>query len=71
MKFRVERDVFAEAVAWAARSLPPRPAVPVLAGLLLEVGDGLALSSFDYEVSANAEVDCMVAEPGKVLVSGR
>jgi len=71
MKFRVERDVFAEAVAWAARSLPPRPAVPVLAGLLLEASDGLALSSFDYEVSANAEIDCMVAEAGKVLVSGR
>ena len=73
MKFRVERDVFAEAVAWAARSLPPRPPVPVLAGLLLEVGadTGLALSSFDYEVSANAQVDVSVAEPGKTLVSGR
>jgi len=73
MKFRVERDVFAEAVAWAARSLPPRPPVPVLAGLLLEVGadTGLALSSFDYEVSAHAQVDVSVAEPGKTLVSGR
>ena len=36
VKFRVERDVLAEAVAWAARSLPARPPVPVLAGLLLE-----------------------------------
>ena len=34
MKFRVERDVLADAVAWAARSLPVRPSVPVLAGLL-------------------------------------
>ena len=34
MKFRVERDVFADAVAWAARSLPVRPSSPVLAGLL-------------------------------------
>jgi len=71
MKFRVERDVFAEAVAWAARSLPPRPPVPVLAGLLLEVSDGLALSSFDYEVSANAQISVDVAEAGKALVSGR
>ena len=30
MKFRVERDVFAETVAWAARTLPARPPVPVL-----------------------------------------
>ena len=36
MKFRVERDVLADAVAWAARSLPVRPSVPVLAGLLIE-----------------------------------
>ncbi len=74
MKFRVERDVFAEAVAWAARSLPVRPPVPVLAGLLLEVTDspaGLALSSFDYEVSANAQIDVTGAEPGRALVSGR
>ena len=74
MRFRVERDVFAEAVAWAARSLPVRPPVPVLAGLLLEVSDspaGLALSSFDYEVSANAQIDVTAAEAGRALVSGR
>jgi DNA polymerase-3 subunit beta len=74
MKFRVERDVFAEAVAWAARSLPVRPPVPVLAGLLLEVSESpaaLALSSFDYEVSANAQIEITAAESGRVLVSGR
>ncbi|MDQ1486977.1 MAG: polymerase subunit beta, partial [Actinomycetota bacterium] len=71
MRFRVERDVFAEAVAWAARSLPPRPPVPVLAGLLLEVSDALSLSSFDYEVSANAQIEVSATEPGKALVSGR
>ena len=35
VKFRVERDVLADAVAWTARSLPARPQAPVLAGLLL------------------------------------
>ena len=39
MKFRVDRDVLADAVAWAARSLPVRPSVPVLAGLLIEASD--------------------------------
>ncbi|MFM7139173.1 MAG: hypothetical protein ACKOXS_02570, partial [Actinomycetes bacterium] len=34
MKFQVERDVLAEAVAWAARTLPARPAQPMLAGIL-------------------------------------
>lgn len=74
MKFRVERDVLAEAVAWTARSLPARPSVPVLAGMLLEVEEGgssLKLSSFDYEVSAQVSVEAMGADAGTALVSGR
>lgn len=71
MKFRVDRDVLADAVAWTARTLPARPPVPVLAGMLLEADDRLKLSSFDYEVSAQVSVDVDVDEPGSVLVSGR
>src|SRR5690606_7219595 len=41
MKFRVERDQLADAVAWTAKSLPTRPSVPVLAGVLLRVNDGV------------------------------
>ena len=72
MKFRVERDALADAVAWAARSLPIRPSVPVLAGLLIEAGhEGLMLSTFDYETSARATLTADVTEEGKALVSGR
>ena len=72
MKFRVERDALADAVAWAARSLPVRPSVPVLAGLLIEAGhEGLMLSTFDYETSARATLTADVADEGKALVSGR
>ncbi len=72
MKFRVERDVLADAVAWAARSLPVRPSVPVLAGLLIETSDdGLVLSTFDYETSARATVPADVSDEGRALVSGR
>jgi DNA polymerase III subunit beta len=72
MKFRVAREVLADAVAWTARSLPPRPSVPVLAGILLEVdGNQLSVSGFDYEVSARAEVDVHATESGRVLVPGR
>lgn len=71
MKIRVNRDVLAEAVAWAARVLPSRPASPVLSGLLLEAGDDLSLSAFDYDVSARAEVDADVSESGRVLIPGR
>jgi DNA polymerase-3 subunit beta len=72
VKFRVERDVFADAVAWAARSLPVRPSSPVLAGLLIEASDaGLVLSTFDYETSARADLLAEVSDEGSALVSGR
>ncbi|MBI1758113.1 MAG: DNA polymerase III subunit beta [Actinobacteria bacterium] len=72
MKFRVERDALAEAVAWTARALPPRPAVPVLAGLLLETeGSSLTVSGFDYEVSTQVSTEVHASTAGRVLVSGR
>ena len=71
MKIQVERDVLAEAVAWTARALPARPAVPVLAGIRLQAAADLTLSSFDYDVSAQARVPVEAEEEGEVLVSGR
>ena len=71
MKIQVERDVLAEAVAWTARALPARPAVPVLAGIRLQAAGDLTLSSFDYDVSAQATVPVAVEEDGDLLVSGR
>lgn len=72
MKFRVERDALADAVAWTARSLPARPPVPVLAGLVLSVeADTLEVSGFDYEVSTQAELPVHAASSGRTLVSGR
>src|SRR5215469_8199411 len=72
MRFTVQRDAFAEAVAWVSRALPTRPVIPVLAGLLLRAsGDGLTLACFDYEVSARMAVPAEVAEPGTALVPGR
>ena len=71
MKLQVERDPLAEAVAWAARALPARPTAPVLAGIRIQAGSELTLSTFDYEVSARAIIAVAADEPGTVLVSGR
>ncbi|WP_320068333.1 DNA polymerase III subunit beta [Micromonospora sp. RTGN7] len=72
MKFRVERDALAEAVAWTAKSLPSRPSVPVLAGVMLRVTDGnLQVSGFDYEVSSQVAVEVHGDADGAALVSGR
>ncbi len=72
MKIRLERDVLADAVQWAARSLPNRPSVPILAGLRIDArGDEVVLSSFDYETSAKVTVSAAVTDEGVALVSGR
>jgi len=72
MDLRVERDALVDAVGWTARSLPTRPPMQVLLGLLLETtAQGLSVSGFDYEVSSQITVDATVGEAGRVLVPGR
>jgi len=72
MRFQLDKDVLADAVAWTARSLPLRPSFPILAGLLIKAEpDTVTLSSFDYETSARITIKADVAQPGVALVSGR
>jgi DNA polymerase-3 subunit beta len=75
VKFRVDREQFADAVSWAGRTVPSRPAQPLLSGLRLECTDvpepRLSITSFDYEVSGRVEVPADVAQAGIVLVNGK
>jgi DNA polymerase III subunit beta len=72
MKFRVERDALADAVSWTAKSLPTRPSVPVLAGVLMRVADAqMTVSGFDYEVSSQVTIGVHADSDGAALVSGR
>ncbi|HEY2724353.1 MAG TPA: DNA polymerase III subunit beta [Pseudonocardiaceae bacterium] len=72
MEFELDRDAFADAVAWTARGLPTRPVVPVTAGVVLEVADGMmTVSGFDFEVLNRTEVPVTDKSAGRVLVSGR
>jgi DNA polymerase-3 subunit beta len=75
VKFRVDRDQFADAVAWAGRTVPTRPALPMLSGLRLECVDGaeprLSIASYDYEVSGRVEIVADVTDAGVALVNGR
>jgi DNA polymerase-3 subunit beta len=75
MRFRLDRDVLADAVTWVARGLPHRPVSAVLAGLHLTAtaaeGGSLTLAAFDYEVSAKATIAAEVEEEGEALLNGR
>ncbi|MFC7331494.1 DNA polymerase III subunit beta [Marinactinospora rubrisoli] len=72
MRITINTGTFATEVAWLARLLPSRIAVPVLAGVHLATGEGsVRLTVYDYETSGTVDVDAHVSEPGTVLVSGR
>ena len=72
MKFQVNRDVLAEAVAFAARMLQARPTSQVLSGMrLVADANSLQISVFDHDVSAQTDVVANVDQSGTTLVSGR
>ena len=73
VKFRVERDVLAEAVTWTARSLSPRPpgARTVRPAHQGRSRHRQPLASFDYETSARLEIPADIRPPRHILVSGR
>ena len=65
MKLRIEHDVFADAVNWTAHTIPPRPALPILAGMKLQAtSDGaVTLGAYDPEMSSTASIEAAVDEP--------
>ena len=72
MKFQVNRDVLAEAVAFAARMLQARPTSQVLSGMrLVADANSLQISVFDHDVSAQTDVVANVDASGTALVSGK
>lgn len=72
MKFEVNRDVLSEAVSFVVKLLPQRTTLPILSGVLVTAeGQGVTISSFDYEVSAKTNITASITSPGTVLVSGR
>ena len=72
MKFQVDRDLMAEAVTWASRTLPSKSTQPLLTGLHIVASKSeLTLSGSDADVSARVTVLADVEQPGTVLVPGR
>lgn len=72
MKFRAERTEFAEAAAWALRTVGARATLPALSGVRMEVaGDRLLLGSTDLEVSSSLSIPVQALREGTALVPGR
>lgn len=72
MKVSLDAKVLADAVTWAARTVPSRPNIPTLGGLLLDAReDELTLSAFDYDVTSRTTIPALVADPGRVVLPAR
>jgi len=71
VKLTITHRSLVDTVAWAARSLSPRPSSPVLAGLRLDVrGDRLTVSGGDGDGAAEVSVGVDARGEGAVLVHG-
>jgi DNA polymerase-3 subunit beta len=72
LKLRAERAEFAEAVAWATRTVGARVTLPALSGILLDAADGkLTCRATDLEVAAEISIPVSIERPGRVLLPGR
>jgi DNA polymerase III subunit beta len=72
VKLRAERSEFAEAIAWATRTVGARATLPALSGVLLDASDGtLTCRATDLEVAAEVSIPAQIDEPGRALLPGR
>lgn len=72
MKFRAERNEFADAASWVLRTVGARATLPALSGVRLEVaGDRLTLASTDLEISSELSIAVQAERDGVALVLGR
>ena len=72
MRFRTERDEFADAVAWVSRTVSTRPTLPVLGGTLLELEeDRMRMASTDLEHTGEAVIKVTGEADGRIVVPGR
>lgn len=72
MKFRCERDILADALSTAGRAVASRSALPVLAGVRLElVGDSLMITGSDLELTVSVTTSVAGLADGVTVVPSR
>ncbi|MDO4909130.1 MAG: DNA polymerase III subunit beta [Corynebacterium sp.] len=70
--FEVAKDELTSAVSWVARSLPNKPSLPVLRGMVIEASGGqLSICGYDFEVFTHVTVNANVTAEGTVAIAGK
>lgn len=72
MKIALNRSELAEAATWVSGAIPKNPDSPPMAGMLLEVQDGLvSLTGYDRDTLRQSVVAGESTAKGSILVSGK
>ena len=73
MKITCSQKTLNKALTTVFKAVTNRTTIPVLKGILLETTSDrtLKLTATDSEISIEKEIDCLVEEEGKILVSSR
>lgn len=73
MKIEAAVPAIAEAAAFAARHSPRVPAIPAMAGMVLQadVSGQVTFTGYDVEASSTMTVPALISEPGLALLPGR
>ena len=71
LSLTIEGGDLRDAATWVGRLCPVKHASPILQGIMLDAGDELSLSAYDFETAGTATIPATVLSPGRALVSGR
>ena len=71
MKFTCNRDALIEGINIVQKAIPGKSTLPVLEGILIEVGEELILTGSDNDISITYEVPSIIEEIGGVVVSSK
>ena len=71
VRFTCDRRELAAGLTWAVKGIGLRPALPILAGMRVDVSAGtVTLAAFDYDLCARSVVTATGTGAGSVLVRG-
>lgn len=71
MKFTCNRDNLIEGINVVQKAVPTRTTMPILDGILLEVGEELRLTGNDLELGIVFEVPAIIEEIGSIVLASK
>ncbi len=71
MKFKCEKSLLQNALLTAARAVTTRSTLPVLEGVLLQVGEDVTISGYNMETGITAKLSANISKQGDIVLTAR